>query len=1009
MKKHISCNYCRRYIVLLFLLIWCSTNHLFANTPEGTVTTLIKAMKDYDPGLWYSRLSKTDVDSLHEMIGEYQKQEFERDRTYQEKELGKTFRDIYEYKGGELALILRPYSKDKGQQNILDLFFIKDISIWADKYAEVTVFLPIMIRGVLPPIRLSMVKENGTWKFCQALSSTYFINGRNSNFDVFVSMYLDLFMGIRLDRADTSKMRRKEFRLPPEQSDKYFTTWKNITNITAKDFLAIWILTGDKKALETWEKEKSSGNKTLTDKEIEVYKGFLSGNLSGRQPSAQQRAAITNSDAEKYFLYVKSAFFRDILAYKKFVSKFSDDEVWRAKAKYQIAENYEYGRNYQAAEKAYIDFLNQYPKAEDSVKAQVNLAKLYWDKLGKQSDAAKIWKELDAIGKLPADVPYRTGGIVPKTLVQNLEVGYLRGIVDFDVNPDGKWIDVLYNSGSERIGNKEYSPLNNILVRYQENGNHKDLFKKKIEQGSQDAWNHSSYRRMQTVNNGIWLYTEGCNGHALFLSPQGEPLKRFRDEGEVLAELPIDGKEGLYGWEKTGGYWSHSPFWQGVHFGSDSIYVYAGNNLAIKQFDTKTKKMTSKTIPATEVRLGNSNARMAPSENGRMFVVSPESGEVLEYNKEGKVANTLKDVLPGVQFKSIRDFVFDKEGTLYAALGQNHQIAIYSKDGVLINSFFDDSIIPVSIAVDGGGNIFVLGYAVSGGGMVKVYDRSGNTKTSFKTLEPKANTNNEGIKDLAVLDDGFVYVRVDTVVERYNMKGERVDDWIIPNYGRETGVLFAADQKRKRLYVLYNLAVYEYDGPKTKKIADLQLPAKPYLPAKVITAFSADRRGYLRGYIAYSGTFSFNPDQINGSTVYLSTSGAKYGSQVSPGLAEFDKDGNIWFCNFNDYGKVPTIERYDSAGKETLRIQEASGSRSLWKPGDIVRNGKDELYIADSANQRIAKYNIGGTYLGDFDMKKYISGGIQRIRVDSKGRLYTLIREMNKQSVLRFDGDLFNH
>lgn len=990
------------------LFLFWPVGRLCANTPQEAAAALVEALKNADPGLWYRQLSKADVDSLHEMIGEHLKNEFEKERSYREKELGKKIEDIYEFKGGQLALSLGPYSGDKGQERLFDLFFIKDIRVWGGQYAEVTLFLPVTVRGVLPPVRLSFIQEKGGWKFCQSLSTAYFIHGRNGDFDHFVSMYLDLFYGLKLDRADSSRTKRKSFRLSKELSDKYFSAWKNMKSYSAKDFLAIWLLTGDKRAFRVWEEEKASGKKTLTDKELELYKGFLSGKAQPARQTAHTPVLTPAPESEKYFQYVKGAFFRDILAYKKLILKFPGDEKMCARAKYQIAENYEYAKEYALAERVYFGFLKEYPSAEDEPKAQANLARLYWDKLGKQDEAVRIWKELDAAGKLPADAPYKAaGGVVPRTLVQNLETGYMRGIVDFDVEPDGKWTDVLYNSGSVKVGGKEYVPAENKLVRYLEDGQGTEVFSKSIDHGGQDPQNHSSYRKMQSTRGGIWLYTAMCNGHALFLSQEGKPLARLRDEGDVLAELPIEGREGPYPWKYTNEEHLRSPYWQGVHFGDEYVYVYAANSVALKKYDTKTKRLISKRVPAPGASLGNYSANMAPSAEGTMFVVSPEAGVVLEYNDEGKVVSTIKDVRTGVQFGNIRDMAFDKEGNVYAALETDHQIAVFSKDGKLVNSFIDEAVTPTSVAVDGAGNIYVSGYGMSmGGTTVKIYDRNGKAKTSFNTLHPKATVANVGIKDLAVPDDGFVYVRVDTVVERYTLKGERVDHWVIPNPG-QSAVMFAADPKRKKLFMLKGLEVYEYDGPRTRKIADLRLPEKPYSPVKMVVAFGADRRGNLRGYVSNIGTFSFDPDKIGAGAVTLGVGGVKYGSQISPDHAGLDRDGNVWFCNSRNYAKGPVMEKYDQDGKQVLKIPQAEGTRNSWKPVDIAKSSKGELLVADSANRRIAKYTPSGKYLGDFDLTPYMGGWIQRLRADSKDRLYVLSSQMEKQFILRFDGVVF--
>jgi hypothetical protein len=1011
----------------VYLLTAVALN-LSANTPEEATATLIQALKTSDTGLWYSQLSRTDVNSLHEIIGEYQKQEFEKERAYREKSLGKKIKDVYEYRGGGIALELGRYSDSESGNGIFDLFFIKDTTIWDGKYAEVTVFLPVMIRGVFPPIKLAFIKEKGNWKLCQALSSAYFMSGGGTGigYDTFVGMYLDLFYGIKVNHADSSKTVKRNYKLSKEQSQKYYTAWKSIKNITSKDFLAIWILTGDKLAIQSWDQEKSSGEKTLTDKELAMYKGLLTGKL----PNAQQQKRPAASEVEEYYQFISRAFFRDILAYRKFIEKFAHEKEWCAKAKYQIAENYEYVREYRLAEKAYLDFLKTYPDADNVVKGKANLAKIYWEKLGKQDDAVGVWKELESIGKLPQDVPYKSsGGIVPKTLLQYPGKEYMNGIMDFDIAPNGEWVDVLFNTTAPKKEGKEYAPTTSTLTRYFENGKSKEIFSHISGTENQDAWNNSTYRRIQERNNGIWLYTSG-NGHALWLSREGKALKRLRDEGEMLVSVPLSGPVAPYPWgNDSGGEYAHSPFWRGVYFGDDSIYVYAGNGLALKKFDAITYKLLSKTIPSPEANLDNYTPTIAPAEGGNIFVVSPMDGLVFEYDEKGKVINKIRDNQTGVQFQSIRNVAFDKEGNMYAALEKTQEIATFTKDGKLIHLFSTEPMKPTSISIGVNGDIYVSGYGSQVDcASVTVYNQNGMIKTSFIVPRPQRTVFDGCVKDLAVTDAENIYVsvkrevmpvgslntRIESTIERYNSKGERLDFWTIPNDKKdarnyqESQMMLAPDPLRRKLYILQGMEVFEYAGPDTKKIADLTMPEKPYSPVKMITAFAADRKGRLRGYIRNIGVFSFNPEKASGNTVQLSTEGIKYGSQISPDKTGFDRDGNIWFCNYNSYGKTPSIEKYDLYGKEVFQTDEVPGTRSMWKPVDIKRSPTGELLIVDIENRRIAKYSTSGKYLGEFDLKPYVSNWAGRLRVDSKGRLYLLVNSMEQQMIVRFDGNLFH-
>jgi len=664
----------RSSIAILCLFAFYPSRCLFAESPAEVATALIEASKESDLTGWYDHLSESDIEIIQTKIGERQKEVFERQKDEVEKAFGRPVIDVNVFKSAELMLELSGYIRREEGIQAFALFFVKDSTVWSDKYAEVTVFLPVRVKWIMPFVKLSFIKEKDKWKFCQALSVAHFMSdGRKGDFNDYVKMYFNLFMGVEFDRADVSKIVKEEYHLPQNLSNKYYSAWNAAINDLKNDILLVWMLTGDKKAREAWKAEEDS-NKTAVEKNYKIFTEIL----AGKNMLAQSQETVeTSTDAEKYFQFIKSEFFRTVSPYRKFMAKFPDNTRLCAKAQYQIAEYYEYAKEYVQAEKEYLSFLKNYPHEEEAVVSRINLAKLYWEELGKQDTAIGIWKELDAIGKLPDNVPYKIAGTtVPETLVLNSEAGYRLGIVDFDVASDGTSIDVLYNTGSK-------SPEMNRLLRYKGSDRPEELFKLKIPRGDQDERNHNTYSRMQRVADGIWLYTSNCNGHALLLSAEGKPLKRLRDEGDQLTQLPLMGPEGKYPWKDSHEEYKKSPYWDNIHFGADSVYVFAANSLTIKRFDIQTWKLIIKSPPTPEVHLENYSG-IVPTETGRILVVSPGTGIVLEYGDDGKGVKKIEDSRTGVQFTHILRTL---SGDLLVADKGNHRISRYTQKGKYIGDF----------------------------------------------------------------------------------------------------------------------------------------------------------------------------------------------------------------------------------------------------------------------------------------------------------------------------------
>lgn len=362
--------------MLVFLCV-VQPQCVFADSPVEAANRLVSAAKNIDTTAWYKNLSRTDKERIKARVGEHKKKEFETEKERYEKEFNTRINDVYEFVGAEIILQVNDADDENKKLDPFSLFFIKNERIWDNKYAEVIIFLPIIVKGVTPPLILSFVKEGKQWKLAETVSAS-----PKNDFDEFLRFYFDLMMGVEFDRADMSKVKKREFRLDKALSEKYLSAWKAANAYNKNELLFSWVLTGDKAAEEIWERERKSGNNVIDEQELNAYrKYFVDGSMSGN--AALNPKTDKKPVPEMWFRKVQSAFFRDILAYRNFMKKFSREKIWCAKAQYQIAENYEYIKEYELAEKEYLSFLENYPGAEDTGKAKTNLARLGQKKFGR--------------------------------------------------------------------------------------------------------------------------------------------------------------------------------------------------------------------------------------------------------------------------------------------------------------------------------------------------------------------------------------------------------------------------------------------------------------------------------------------------------------------------------------------------------------------------------------------------------------------------------------------------
>ena len=157
------------FLILSLLVSISFMSCLYAldlSTPEKTTKLLVKAIQEKDYSLWFKCMSSSDKLMNKEMINS------------KHHNCPDSIKNKEEYLMGNLIQIIGQFEdNDKGKISPYDLFYIKSVYTWDDKYAEVLLFLPLDIRGsVTPPVKFCFIKEKREWKMLYMLSFCNFLN-----------------------------------------------------------------------------------------------------------------------------------------------------------------------------------------------------------------------------------------------------------------------------------------------------------------------------------------------------------------------------------------------------------------------------------------------------------------------------------------------------------------------------------------------------------------------------------------------------------------------------------------------------------------------------------------------------------------------------------------------------------------------------------------------------------------------------------------------------------------
>lgn len=434
----------RAAFFLLLVLPATSVPAADYSTPRAALETVLKAALEADAATIAASLSSSDMQALTYYRNGRDYAELAGTKQREEKEYGVSLgKDLDEYFLSRMLLqftlkFRKPQYAE--ERELFSRYVIFGERVWDGRYAEVRFFVPYEGKGAAPPLVFPFIKEKDGWKLAQWLAIDMLMAGYGvqGSLDRAVSYKLKTHLLMTLDRSDCSHMKERNW-TAPKAIDAYFSgKIKSATGYKREQLLQYWFLTGSTRAKEMAATEPSLAR---IAKEYEAHFPKFGAACTGERLAPGELDRLGPKD---WFAISEM----DITGLKNLIRTFPGETEWKAKAEFQVGDRYENMRDLSGAEAKYLKVVKSYPDTAVAPEAKARLANLYWNKLNRQADAMKLWKELDAIGKLPAGTPLTTArGLVPEQVFED-KTG--SGPVDFMPAAGGRLLLLSERSGEDK-------------------------------------------------------------------------------------------------------------------------------------------------------------------------------------------------------------------------------------------------------------------------------------------------------------------------------------------------------------------------------------------------------------------------------------------------------------------------------------------------------------------------------------------------------------------------------
>jgi DNA-binding beta-propeller fold protein YncE len=438
----------------------------------------------------------------------------------------------------------------------------------------------------------------------------------------------------------------------------------------------------------------------------------------------------------------------------------------------------------------------------------------------------------------------------------------------------------------------------------------------------------------------------------------------------------------------------------------DTIYVADTGNHRVVVYDPAGKIVRTWGGKGDEDGKFRSPAGIAVDEQGMVYVADTGNGRIQVFDGSGKFLRSFGTKGSAQKQFSSPSGIAAVRGLLYVADAGNSRIQVLSSDGVFMGTMTvagtkqDDMQEPVDVAVDRMNRVYVLDRDA---GRVRIFDSSGKQVASFGG-SGKGIDDFRGPRGLAVDDRGNIYV-ADTGgdnIKKFDNHGKILGALGCEGNGpgqfkkpsalkvdRE-GRLFILDSEKNTLQVFQG----ELNGVAQDQASPL--PSVGFvkeLPGEVTALAAGDQ---LRGL---AGDSVVTVGAAGGKQI--GSRGSDPGMLKNPRGLAADASGNIWVADTSN----DRLQKFNGDGTLLQVIgRPGSADGEFDSPAAVAVSPKGNIIVADKGNRRVQVFSAKGVFLGAFGKPGKESGQFNApvgVAVDGSENIYVVDRDNDR--IARFD------
>lgn len=947
-------------------------------TPRHATETLVRAAETLDAQLWAQCLSSTDRALFDATNSPSTRDTLQKRKAELDARLGRALGDdLFEYAS---LLTVADVTGYKGLPPAgVAMAHVLAENVWDDRYAEVTLLLPLEVRGYLPPMTFYFLKEEGGWKLAQWLTSRLMLGWgleKTGNPDATITILLKAYANMDLDRGNCTNLVRREYPLSAAAAAAYRKAVAEASPSSLNQLLLLWAIAGDEEADRRIAGEDAKDPKAGLANQKRLYaKVAVAAKPCAPSPAGAPDGKLTADSPELWYRTLST----DAVGLRALLKRFPEERSWCAKATLGIADADLRREAFEEAAAGYEGLLKDYPEATDEVvQAKGKLASLYWSKLNRKREAIRLWRELEAVGKLPPDAHLGEHPMDVETLLVDPAAGWLAGVMDFDVTADGGLVVLRLGKQPGKEAGK--GTTLSTLELYDAAGMPlKTLLREEASQaGSQEI-----FLNLQRFGARYAVTVNDASGKFLVFDASGSLTVELTRRGNGFEATPAKGPP-----THENSFFDVSPR---ASFMEEEWFAVLTPQ-QVRRFDYGGRLLAEFAIPREEA-IDNYKPCLAGNRDGVLVFSQPKAARVFKVDGAGTVT-PMK--VPGPTeggFTQISHLFTDRDRNVYLVDPPSRRVLEFDPSGTFLRSFGHESVTePTNATVDEQGNVYVVGYGFNGGQTVTVIDGAGRFLRAIRIATDEAHQPNGNILDVEVSGEE-IFVVVGKAVLRCDRDGRILS--IFKPAGGESSLTLMKDGSGQ-IFFRDGGKVFRFAGDASQELAvpldEAATRAQAAgLPGMLLLGL--DRGGAVVG-LAPTTNELVRADPATGAFRRIKRPPR---AVIFGGVAAVDADGRILAAD--GYGREITAIAPD--GAETAFVRAAKDTRKAWHPQDVLLDKEGSVYVHDGANHSLVKFKADGSFAAEADLGSQVPRWVRRVRLDPLGRVLMLVETGNARSIVR--------